>query len=99
VSGCQEKYFCHEFPGDITQTVPKPAAVTTAALQQLLKGPSAEKAETFPASPQRKTNGILKSVKVENRATHVNFTKDLYEQIRNATSRRGGGSSRWSTRR
>ena len=75
----------------VTRTIPKTFAVATAALQELLKGPTAEEAATFSGFAPPETNGILKSVKVKNGAAYVNFTKALYEQMGNATSSCGGG--------
>ena len=75
----------------VTRTIPKTSAVATAALQELLKGPTAEESATFSGFAPPETNGILKSVKVKNGAAYVNFTKALYEQMGNATSSCGGG--------
>jgi spore germination protein GerM len=75
----------------VTRTIPKTAAVATAALQELLKGPNAEEAKSFSGFGPPATNGILKSVKVKKGAAYVNFTKALYQQMGNATSSCGGG--------
>ena len=75
----------------VTRTIPKTFALAAAALQELLKGPTAEEAATFSGFAPPETNGILKSVKVKNGAAYVNFTKALYEQMGNATSSCGGG--------
>lgn len=75
----------------VTRTIPKTTAVATAALQELLKGPTPEEAKSFSGFKPPETNGILKSVKVKNGAAFVNFTKAVYEQMGNATSSCGGG--------
>lgn len=75
----------------ITRTIPKTAAVATAALQELLKGPILEEAKEFSGFGPPETDGILKSVNVTNGAAYVNFTKRALEQMGNATSSCGGG--------
>jgi hypothetical protein len=52
----------------VTRTIPKTAAVATAALEELLRGPTAEEAKNFSGFAPPETNGILKSVKVKNGA-------------------------------
>jgi spore germination protein GerM len=75
----------------VTRTIPKTKAVATAALQELLKGPTPEESKEFSGFKPPETNGILKSVKVKNGAAFVNFTKAVYQQMGNATSSCGGG--------
>ena len=75
----------------VSRTIPKTPAVATAALEELLKGPTAEEAKTFSGYGPPETNGILKSVKVKSGAAYVNFTKAVYEQMGGATSSCGGG--------
>lgn len=75
----------------VTRAIPKTSAVATAALQELLKGTTAEEAKDFAAFSPDETRGILKSVKVKNGAAYVNFTKAVFEQMGNATSSCGGG--------
>ncbi len=75
----------------VTRTIPKTPAVATAALQELLKGPTVEESKEFSGFTPPETNGILKSVKVKNGAAFVNFTKVVYQQMGNATTSCGGG--------
>ncbi|HEX6125162.1 MAG TPA: GerMN domain-containing protein [Pyrinomonadaceae bacterium] len=75
----------------VTRTVPRTRAVATAALQELLKGPTAEEAKEYSGFRPPETNGILKRVTVKNGAAYVNFTKAVYAQMGNATSSCGGG--------
>ena len=75
----------------VTRTIPKTKAVATAALQELLKGPTPEESKEFSGFKPPETDGILKSVKVKNGAAFVNFTKAVYQQMGNATSSCGGG--------
>jgi spore germination protein GerM len=74
----------------VTRTIPKTAAVATASLEELFKGPMAAEAKDYSGFGPPETIGILKSVKVKNGGAYVNFTK-LYEQMGNATSSCGGG--------
>lgn len=75
----------------VTRTIPKTAAVASAALEELLKGPTTEEAKSFSGFAPPETNGIVKSVKVKNGAAFVNFTKVVYQQMGNATTSCGGG--------
>ena len=75
----------------VTRTIPRTAAVATAALEELLKGPTSQEAKEYSGFGPPATNGILKSVKVKNGAAFVNFTKAVYEQMGNATTSCGGG--------
>ena len=75
----------------VNRTIPKTTAVATAALNELLKGPTQAEAKEYSGFGPPETNGILKSVKVKNRAAYVNFTKLVYEQMGNATTSCGGG--------
>ncbi len=75
----------------VTRTVSKTAAVATAALEELFKGPTAAEAKEYSGFGPPETNGILKSVKVKNGGAYVNFTRRLLEQMGNATSSCGGG--------
>ena len=75
----------------VTRMIPRTAAVATAALEELLKGTTADEARTFSGFPAAETKGILKSVKVKHGAAYVNFTKAVYEQMGIATSTCGGG--------
>ncbi|MGD9561286.1 MAG: GerMN domain-containing protein [Pyrinomonadaceae bacterium] len=69
-----------------TRTIPKTAAVATAALLELFKGPLPEEAKDFSGFGPPETDGILKNVNVKNGAAYVNFTGRLTEQMGNATS-------------
>ena len=75
----------------VTRTIPKTAAVATASLEELFRGPTAAEAKDYSGFGPPETNGILKSVKVKNGNAYVNFTKRVYEQMGNATSSCGGG--------
>lgn len=75
----------------VKRTIPKTTAVATAALNELLKGPTAAEAAEYSGFKPPETNGILKSVKVKNGAAYVNFSKVVYEQMGNATTSCGGG--------
>ena len=75
----------------VTRTIPRTAAVATAALEELLKGPTSQESKEYSGFGPPATNGILKSVKVKNGAAFVNFTKAVYEQMGNATTSCGGG--------
>ncbi len=75
----------------VTRTIPKTAAVASAALEELLKGPTMDEAKSFSGFAPPETNGIVKSVKVKNGAAFVNFTKVVYQQMGNATTSCGGG--------
>ena len=75
----------------VTRTIPKTAAVATAALQELLKGTGPGEAKDYSGFSPEETKGILKSVKVRNGAAYVNFTKAVHEQMGNASSTCGGG--------
>src|SRR5688572_10859393 len=59
----------------VTRTIPKTAAVATAALEELLKGPTEEEAKSFSGFSPPETTGILKRVRIKNGAAYVNFTK------------------------
>ena len=75
----------------VRRAIPKTKAVATAALNELLKGPTASEAKEYSGFGPPETNGILKSVKVKNGAAYVNFSKVVYEQMGNATTSCGGG--------
>ena len=75
----------------VKRTIPKTAAVATAALNELLKGPTAAEAKEYSGFGPPETNGILKSVKVKNGAAYVNFSKVVYEQMGSASTSCGGG--------
>ena len=75
----------------VTRTIPKTTAVAAAALQELMKGTTAQEAKDFAGFSPDETKGILKSVKVKNGAAYVNFTKALQDQMGTAASSCGGG--------
>ncbi len=75
----------------VSRTIPKTASVATAALKELLKGPTPEEAKDFSGFGPPETNGILKSVNLKNGTAYVNFTKLAFRQMGNATSSCGGG--------
>lgn len=75
----------------VSRTIPKTPAVATAALKELLKGPTQEEAKEFSGFGPPETDGILKSVNVRNGTAYVNFTKRAFAQMGNATTSCGGG--------
>ena len=75
----------------VNRTISKTTSVATAALQELLKGPTTEEAKEYSGFGPPETNGILKSVRVKSGAAYVNFNKVVYEQMGSATSSCGGG--------
>lgn len=76
----------------LTRTIPKTKAVARAALEELFKGVSPEEAKQgFVSFTPEETKGILKSIKIKNKAAYVNFNKVVYEQMGNATTSCGGG--------
>jgi len=75
----------------VARTIPKTASVATAALRELLKGPSPDEAKEFSGFGPPETSGILKSVNVKDGTAYVNFTKLALQQMGNATTSCGGG--------
>lgn len=75
----------------VNRTIAKTTAVATAALEELLKGPTPEEGKSYSGFKPPETNGILKSVKVKNGAAFVNFNKVLYDQMGTAATSCGGG--------
>jgi len=75
----------------VARTIPKAAAVATATLQELLKGPTADEAKEFSGFGPPETAGILKSVNIKNGTAYVNFTERLPVQMGNAATSCGGG--------
>lgn len=75
----------------VSRTIPKTKTVANAALNELFKGVTKAEAEQgFVGFSPENTNGILKSVKVKNKAAYVNFNKNIYQQMRSATATCGG---------
>lgn len=76
----------------VTRTIPKTKTVAKAALEELFKGVTpGEAAKGFVSFSAAETGGILKSIKVKNKAAYVNFNKVVYEQMGSATTSCGGG--------
>jgi spore germination protein GerM len=76
----------------VTRTVPKTKAVARAALEELFKGVTSEEEKLgFVSFSAENTKGILKSVKIKNKAAYINFTERVYEQMGVATTSCGGG--------
>ena len=75
----------------VTRVIPKTSKVATAALEELLKGPTTEEAKEFSGFGPPETTGILKSVNVKNGTAYVNFTKRALTQMGNATTSCGSG--------
>ncbi len=75
----------------VTRTIPKTASVATAALKELLKGPTPEEAKKFSGFGPPETDGILKNINVKNGTAYVNFTERLPVQMGNAATSCGGG--------
>jgi spore germination protein GerM len=83
------KYCSEVFP--VKREIPKTKAVARAALEELFRGVTpSEKAKGYHSFSPEQTNGILKSIKIKNRAAFVNFNKNVYEQMGVATTSCGG---------
>ena len=76
----------------VERRIPKTKAVATAALLELLKGPTAEEeAKQYSTFSGGETDGVLKSVNVKNGAAYVNFTSRMPVQMGNASTSCGSG--------
>lgn len=75
----------------VKRTIAKTPSVATAALNELLKGPTDEEAKAYSGFGPPETDGILRSINVKNRTAYVNFTKRMFVQMGNATTSCGGG--------
>jgi Sporulation and spore germination. len=76
----------------LTRVIPKTAGVARAALDEYLKGPSAEEQKRgFTGFGPPETTGILKSIKIKNGAAYVDFDKKIMEQLGSASTSCGGG--------
>lgn len=76
----------------VTRQIPKTKAVARAALEELFKGVTAEEsAKGYVSFSPEETKGILKSVKIKNKAAYINFNKAVYEQMGTATTSCGSG--------
>ena len=75
----------------VTRTIPRTAAVATAALEELFKGPTPEEKKEYTGFGSPDTTGILKNVNVKNGVAYVNFTDRLFEQMGTASTSCGGG--------
>lgn len=76
----------------VTRKIPKTKSVATAALQELLKGPTPEEeAKKYSSFSAEETKGVLKSINVRNGAAYVNFTERMPVQMGNASTSCGSG--------
>jgi spore germination protein GerM len=76
----------------LTRVIPKTVGVARAALEEYLKGPTAEeRARGFTGFGPPETTGILKSIKIKNGAAYIDFDKIIIQQLGAATSNCGGG--------
>jgi len=75
----------------VKRTIAKTPSVATAALNELLKGPTDEEAKAYSGFGPPETDGILRSINVKNRTAYVNFTKRMFVEMGNATTSCGGG--------
>ncbi len=76
----------------VSRTIPKTKATAQAALEELFKGITPEEAKNgFVSFTPEETKGILKSIKIKNKAAYINFNKNVYEQMGTATTSCGGG--------
>lgn len=76
----------------LTRVISKTAGVARAALDEYLKGPTAEEeARGFTGFGPPETTGVLKSIKIKNGAAYIDFDKKIMEQLGAASSSCGGG--------
>lgn len=76
----------------VSRTIPKTKTVANAALEELFKGVTSDEAKKgFISFTPEETNGILKSIRIKNKAAYINFNKVVYDQMGNATTSCGGG--------
>lgn len=76
----------------LTRVIPKTAGVARAALDEYLKGPTAEEeARGFTGFGPPETTGILKSIKIKNGSAYIDFDKIIIQQLGAASSSCGGG--------
>ena len=76
----------------VSRTIPKTKSVARTALEELFKGVNAdESAKGYVSLTPAETKGILKSIKIKNKAAYINFNKIVYEQTGTATTSCGGG--------
>ncbi len=76
----------------VERTIPKTQAVAKAALEELFRGVTPdESSKGFVSFSPEETKGILKSVKIKNKAAYINFNKAVYEQMGTATTSCGSG--------
>lgn len=76
----------------VMRTIPKTKAVAQAALEEFLKGVNSEESKQgFISFSPEETKGILKSIKIKNKSAYINFNKNVYDQMGNATTSCGGG--------
>ena len=76
----------------LTRVIPRTAGIARAALDEYLKGPTAEEeARGFTGFGPPETTGILKSIKIKNGAAYIDFDKKMIEQLGAASTSCGGG--------
>lgn len=74
----------------VNRTVPRTRAVARAALDELLKGVTAdEKAKNYYSTFPEASGSILKKLNVKNGAAYVNFRADVKEVLNGASSNCG----------
>jgi spore germination protein GerM len=77
----------------VKRTIPKTKAIAQAALEELFKGVTTEeKAQGYSSFSPAETKGILKSIKIKNKAAYINFNKIVYNQLGSATTSCGGSN-------
>jgi Sporulation and spore germination len=76
----------------VNRKVQKTPTIAKTALEELFKGTTKdEEAKGYTSFAPDETKGILKSIKIKNKAAYINFNKAVYEQLGNATTSCGGG--------
>ena len=75
----------------VNRTIPKTNSIAKATLEELFKGTTKdEEANGYYAFSPAETKGILKSIKIKNKAAYVNFNEVVYNQLGTATTSCGG---------
>lgn len=76
----------------VRRTVPKSPKVATAALRQLVSGPTrAERHDGYWSPFSKATAGMLRGVKIKDRVGYADF-RDYREELRNSTSSAGSAA-------
>lgn len=75
----------------VNREIPRAKAVAKLALEELFKGVTPEEtAKNYISFSAKETAAILKSIKIKNNSAYVNFNRNIYEQLGNATTSCGG---------